>query len=369
VNQTSGQSQSIQPLGLLVELSGYVPCSVDLGKEKVRLAYWLELFRNHFPKLLDEARAEAAARDQDQATVDTRCGQATEAFLAYLDALEKDPIQFGPLDILTICIERERVLRQFEFDDPYRLVKADQNDAAMALLPQVIAELDAIDDQQRATLLVEGIFAGNIFDLGVGPTLELYKSGKLDFYSTRNKLKPRPWHVDDLDLWLDRWSNHPPHRSAVLFVDNAGFDIVLGMIPFARFLLNRGTNVLLTANSTPSLNDITHDELNSLIQTIAAWDEPIAKALADGRLELVSSGNGVPLIDLSTCSQRLVEAIERRGVDLVVLEGMGRALESNYDAQLTCDTLKIAMIKDKGVAEVHNGEVFDLVFRFDARKT
>ena len=291
------------------------------------------------------------------------------AFLGYLDALETDPTKFGRLDILAICIQRERVLRQFKFDDPYRLVKATQNEAALAILPQVIAELDATPAGARATLLVEGIFAGNIFDLGVEPTLELFKSGQLDFYGTRAKLKPRPWHVDGLDLWVDRWLHHPPYRSAILFVDNAGVDIVLGMIPFARFLLDRGTNVVLTANSTPSLNDITHDELTSLIQTIASWDKPIAQALTDGRLELVPSGNGVPLIDLSVCSRQLNEAIDRRGVDLVVLEGMGRALESNYDARLACDTLKIAMVKDKGVAEVHGAELFDLVFRFDVARS
>ncbi len=43
--------------------------------------------------------------------------------------------------------------------------------------------------------------------------------------------------------------------------DNAGTDVVLGMVPLARELLRRGTNVVLSANSTPALNDITHPEL------------------------------------------------------------------------------------------------------------
>ncbi|KAK7268542.1 hypothetical protein RIF29_21243 [Crotalaria pallida] len=33
----------------------------------------------------------------------------------------------------------------------------------------------------------------------------------------------------------------PPHRRALLFVDNSGADIVLGMLPLARELLRRGT--------------------------------------------------------------------------------------------------------------------------------
>ena len=52
-------------------------------------------------------------------------------------------------------------------------------------------------------------------------------------------------------------------------------------------------------------------------------------------------------------------------IDLIVLEGMGRALESNFDARFTCDTLKIAMIKDEGVASALDGELFDLICRFE----
>lgn len=35
------------------------------------------------------------------------------------------------------------------------------------------------------------------------------------------------------------------HRRALLFVDNSGADIVLGMLPLARELLRRGTEVSL----------------------------------------------------------------------------------------------------------------------------
>ncbi len=34
-----------------------------------------------------------------------------------------------------------------------------------------------------------------------------------------------------------------PYNCAVMFVDNSGIDIILGIFPFARELLNRGTNV------------------------------------------------------------------------------------------------------------------------------
>ena len=34
-----------------------------------------------------------------------------------------------------------------------------------------------------------------------------------------------------------------PHKLAVIFVDNSGVDIILGMFPFVRELLSRGTKV------------------------------------------------------------------------------------------------------------------------------
>ena len=37
-------------------------------------------------------------------------------------------------------------------------------------------------------------------------------------------------------------------------------------------------------------------------------------------------------------------------VDLVVLEGMGRAIETNLYASFTCDSLKLAMVKHPEVS-------------------
>jgi type II pantothenate kinase len=49
--------------------------------------------------------------------------------------------------------------------------------------------------------------------------------------------------VDGLDEWLDRLKG-PPHKCAAIFVDNSGIDIILGVLPFARELLQRGTKVI-----------------------------------------------------------------------------------------------------------------------------
>ena len=60
-----------------------------------------------------------------------------------------------------------------------------------------------------------------------------------------------------------------------------------------------GTSVLLAANSTPSINDITVQELQPLLQQAAQLDTTIGAAISLGRLVAVSSGNDLPVIDLS----------------------------------------------------------------------
>lgn len=347
--------------------AGYTACRWDLRDEPTMRDYWLALFRRHWPTLLDEARREALDRGVAEAAVGPRLEEARARFVRYLDEVTAEPGRYGRLDILGICVIRERVLRHAGVLDPYRLPKTRENRVAIALLPRLLAELDDDGEELRARRLIEGVFAGNIFDLGATSTAAMFKDGSVDFHAVRSKLAPRPWLIDDLDAWLARWRSRP-HASALLFVDNAGSDVLLGMLPLAREMLRRGTKVLLAANTSPSLNDITRDELALLLREIAGFDATIASALSDGRLELVASGNGLPLIDLTRISPELVEATERRGVDLVILEGMGRGVESNLEMPLACDAVKIAMIKDKGVADALGGKLYDLVMRYESAR-
>jgi hypothetical protein len=202
--------------------------------------------------------------------------------------------------------------------------------------------------------------------------------------------------VDDLDALLARFAApNPPHRKAILFVDNAGADVVLGMLPLARELIKRGTEVrapcgdrgaraarrlplplaargrppchalspsapgrhshtsttllspppkvVIAANERPSINDITAPELRPLLASAGAADPLLGRALAERVLRVVSSGNDLGVIDLSEVSAEV--AAEADGCDLVVLEGMGRGIETNLFAKFTVDAAKLAMIK------------------------
>lgn len=54
--------------------------------------------------------------------------------------------------------------------------------------------------------------------------------------------------MDDFDefkkrMLIDGNNRQQPYKRALLFVDNSGADVVLGMLPLARELLRRGTEV------------------------------------------------------------------------------------------------------------------------------
>lgn len=54
--------------------------------------------------------------------------------------------------------------------------------------------------------------------------------------------------MDDFDTFKMKMltdKKQQPYKRALLFVDNSGADIVLGMLPLARELLRRGTEVTM----------------------------------------------------------------------------------------------------------------------------
>jgi type II pantothenate kinase len=226
----------------------------------------------------------------------------------------------------------------------------------LPLLPKVCRQIDALRGPQQLRAVIEGVFAGNIFDMGAEATAKAFVNGSPDFFATRATLTPRPWLVDDYDAFAAALLRG--HRKCVFFVDNAGSDFLLGAVPFVRWLARRGTRVVLAANERPTLNDMT-------IHDVAAWWPRVLAAepsLAGLPIEPVSTGTGEPLIDLLGVSAALNAAAA--DADLVVVEGMGRGVESNLDARFSCDAANLAMVKDAMVAKRNGGKIYDVVCRF-----
>jgi len=193
-----------------------------------------------------------------------------------------------------------------------------------------------------------------------------YAQTEVDFDAVIEKIKPRPWLLDDFDdlaAMLPLAAGEPaPWAKVVFFVDNAGADFVLGVMPLARQLAAHAAHVVLAANELPSLNDITADETVQLVQELADLDDDLASYVQAGLFEVVSTGNDIPLIDLSEVSDELNTAAD--DADLVILEGMGRSVESNLDTAFAVDAIQLCLLKDPTIAARVNGEVFDCVCMF-----
>lgn len=334
---------------LLADPSEYAPCHTDLVADAAARVYWLEQFEQLLPGQLEAARSAGFS--------EAACTAARDEFLAELKRCCDEPARFGALNILVLDELRQEVMTRHGIVDEFRHIKQRENEATLPLLADWLRRLDALDFDARLVRLVRGMLAGNLFDMGTQATAAEYATKSLSFEHALQRVPDRPWFADDVDALTERWST-ASWRKAVVFADNAGADATLGLLPLVRELLRSGIEVVATANSRPTWNDITVDELRALLQRAAAIDD----AFASPRLSLVANGTATPLIDLTRISAELANAAA--GADLVVLIGMGRSVESNWHARFTCDALNVAMLKDPQTAGSIGGSLFDAVARF-----
>ncbi|KAF1885243.1 hypothetical protein Lal_00029132 [Lupinus albus] len=276
---------------------------------------WILLFLNSIPSFKKRAESDTSVPDAA-----IKADKFAQRYTDILEDLKKDPESHGgPPDCILLCRLREQILRELGFADIFKKVKDEENAKAISLFENVVLLNDAIEDEvKRLENLVRGIFAGNIFDLG--------------------------------------------SAQVIIFVDNSGADIILGILPFARELLRRGTQVVLAANDLPSINDVTYSELIEIISKLKD-EEGRLVGVSTSNLLIANSGNDLPVIDLTRVSQEL--AYLATDADLVVLEGMGRGIETNLYAQFKCDSLKIGMVKHPEVAQFLGGRLYDCVFKYN----
>ncbi|KAK9003561.1 hypothetical protein V6N11_084201 [Hibiscus sabdariffa] len=149
--------------------------------------------------------------------------------------------------------------------------------------------------------------------------------------------------------------------------------------------------VVLVANSLPALNDVTAMELPDIVAEAAKHCDILRRAVEAGGLlvdamtntldglkgnsssvplMVMENGCGSPCIDLRQVSSELAAAA--KNADLVILEGMGRALHTNFNARFKCEALKawlsdlLAMVKDQRLAEkLIKGNIYDCVCRYE----
>lgn len=345
------------PFCKLAQPADYVHGDWDLTADPPALDAWVRIFDDHTASLLEHARK------SDCPPVEEACDAYELAFRHVLERLHARPQEFAPVTVYSICRIRARLMREHGIGDPYDKVKRQENEAALRHLPEVLRSLDNCPDNTLVETLIRGMLAGNKFDLGAKDTTDLHKAGKLDFFLTLAELGPRPWFVDHVDTIAGKLAPGAcAYRKVMIFVDNAGGDVVLGALPLARYLAEQGCHVVLAANDHPALNDILVDELKVVLASAAEADRRLAAHLKSGVIRVVGTGCDCPLIDLGDVSAECNATAQ--DADLVILEGMGRAIESNYTTPLTCDSVRIAMIKNRVLAKYLGCKLYDLIAAF-----
>jgi uncharacterized protein with ATP-grasp and redox domains len=336
----------------------YVACTWELTDDPEGCEYWV----GHFAGQIDGTLHHVTDQYGPQPAEIVQ--QFRKEYLGGLHERRLDPERFRPLTTLSLDEHRDGALRRFNWPDPYEKVKRSEDNAAVRLFPQVVAELDAHAMPERIEAMLRGVFAGNIFDMGSAEVVQHYQKHGLDFFGTRRSLRRRPWLSDTLEAFAARFAgSQSPYKQVLFLVDNAGADLVLGCMPLARQLALWGSRVVIAANDQPSLNDVTVPEVQRVLRDLSERDTSLRRLLKGDRIAAVGTGNGAPLIDLARVSDDCNKAAAQS--DLVILEGMGRAIETNYEARFCCDALKIALIKDEMVARRLEGRNFDVVCRFE----
>lgn len=357
-------SSELVPFPVLIE-SNYRACTIPyrFPSDNPRKATpteiaWIELFANSISSFKKRAEDDETVPDAK-----VRAEKFAQRYGEILEDMKKDPESHGgPPDCVLLCRLREQVLRELGFRDIFKKVKDEENAKAISLFGGVVSLNDAIEDPvKRVENLVRGILAGNIFDLGSAQLAEVFSKDGMSFLASCQNLVPRPWVIDDLETFKMKWSKKS-WKKAIIFVDNSGADIILGILPFARELLRRGTQVVLAANELPSINDVTYTELFQIISKLKDENGQLM-GVDISKLLIANSGNDLPVIDLTRVSQEL--AYLASDADLVLLEGMGRGIETNLYAQFKCDSIKIGMVKHPEVAQFLGGRLYDCVFKYN----
>ncbi|XP_042199632.1 4'-phosphopantetheine phosphatase isoform X2 [Callorhinchus milii] len=348
-------------LPLLLDASSYVPDTVDLTEDAMAREYWLSCFED----ALDGVVKRAVASQPLALDAAERAEKFRQKYRHKLQTLRHQPFAYGSLTVRSLLDTREHCLNEFNFPDPYSKVKQRENDVALKHFQKVVQALESLNMEQRQFALVKGLLAGNVFDWGAKAVSDVLETDPaFGFEEAKKQLQARPWLVDAYDDWLERLKG-PPHKCALFFVDNSGIDLILGVFPFVRELLSRGTEIILASNSGPALNDVTCSELAIVTERIAAMDTVIRTALNQDKLLLVQSGSSSPCLDLSRLDKGLATVVRERKTDLVVIEGMGRAIHTNYYAALRCESLKLAVIKNAWLADRLGGKIFSVVFKYE----
>ena len=347
---------------LLVQ-QGYSPDTISL-ESKESQNYWIDLLDLNLQSLVNIA----CEKEKESKS---RADMFESMYRKHLLELRQNPNAYGPLTVRGLLQLREQCFREMGFNDIFLDIKSKENLQALELLDAHFANLDMINEEHKLIeTLIDNAIAGNMFDWGSTLIQELIKTGKLSFDDAKvieinkNKIGRAP-ELDHRKQLATRLVEGRPYKKAMMFLDNSGADLCFGMLPIARHLIKMGTQVILAVNTWPSVNDVTYNELEQLLTLIK--DPIIRDALNSNNLAIVATGSGSPCLDFMRLSEETCKlALD---VDFLIIEGMGRAIHTNFYAKFKVDTLKIASFKNPHVAALLGCKMYDGMATFQLATT
>ncbi|KAJ3213487.1 hypothetical protein HDU67_002821 [Dinochytrium kinnereticum] len=282
---------SSTPFPTILDMTTYHPDTLDLSEPTVQ-HYWIDLLGKNLHDLVEMVIEWQGSSESSK----TRASSFENMYRDHLQRLRKEPNAYGPLSVRSLLNLREQCLREMGFVDIFEGVKKAENATALSILPKLLSDCDAVADEDILEYLTDNILAGNMYDWGSTSVLELLRSGELDFRTAKLKVR-HPQKFDHLDTLKNKFKKKA-YKKAIIFVDNSGADVVLGIIPFARYLISRGCTVILAANTRPSVNDVTAYELEGILEQAAEADAKLKDYWEGKRLKVVGTGSSSPCLGI-----------------------------------------------------------------------
>ncbi|XP_060516884.1 4'-phosphopantetheine phosphatase [Cylas formicarius] len=345
---------------LLKEPEVYNPDTIDLLDNENARNYWLPCLE----AMVERFTNKAGSLNPDNPEASEIAKICYQEFQDLLAKIKSDPLALKPLSIRTLLEFNEDNLRSHNLKDAWHMQKESESLQAFQEFNDRLIDIDSINDfEEKWQELIKGALAGNVFDWGSFAVSSLLEtSTRFGFGEAMKTIERRPWFHDNFDVWITHL-NRQPYKCVVIFVDNAGVDFVLGVLPLVREFLSLGSKVILAGNSSPSLNDVTYSELNVYCCKAAEYCNVIKNAISTGKLVTVENGQHGPCLDLTSLSPELCNLI--KASDLVILEGMARAIHTNLDAKFTVDSIKMAVLKNEWLAKSLGATQFAVIFRYE----
>lgn len=258
----------------LEDPDAYLPGLWDLSRDRAAARHWLEVLRASMAGILRRVHAETPSKGRP-------VEEAAAWFAKRLDEWEADPALRSQRNTVHALVAwREQALHAFGVGDPFARIKAAENARCEPAYRAVVDRLDAEANFEAAVdAAVWGALAGNVFDVASPDVSRALDEGRgLD--GLVGEVRRRALLVDDRPAAAARLEALCREGNAQIgmFLDNAGMDLILGAVPFARLLACRGATVLLVANEAPALNDTTAAETAAVLQRLAGADPVTASS-------------------------------------------------------------------------------------------